>query len=236
MTGTGASFPVTRWSLVQVAAGNEGGEALERICRDYWYPLYAFARRSGNSPADSEDLTQGFFHRMLEKGWLAHAEREKGRLRTYMLTAFHRYMTKEWRRGNAECRGGKMERVCFEMACGEIRYATAHPGMVAEALFDRQWALELMERTLSGLRSDFENTGKIQQYEVLKEALMMPHGAIDYSALAARLSMSEGAVRVAVHRLRKRFRAKFREEVADTLEHDGDLESELSYLAQVLSR
>lgn len=232
---TFAGFPVTRWSLVDLAAAPNGGKALDRLCRDYWYPLYAFARRSGQKPADAEDLTQGFFEMLLSKSWLADAEQEKGRLRTFLLTAFRRYMANEWRRGQALRRGGDLERVSLQSLDGEERYSTAKEGVVAERLFDRQWALTLMERTLDALRQEYASTGREEHFEVLKEALMFEQGAVHYGSLAQRLDIGETAVRVAVHRLRKRFREQFRAEVAATLESDGDLENELQYLGNVLA-
>lgn len=232
---TVAAFPVTRWSLVDLAAAPDGDEALDRLCRSYWYPLYAFARRSGQKPADAEDLTQGFFGMLLAKGWLADAEQEKGRLRTFLLTAFRRYMANEWRREQALRRGGDLERVSLQSLDGEERYTSAKEGVLAETLFDRQWALTLMERTLDALQQEYVGTGRAEHFEVLKEALMFEQGTVHYGSLARRLGIGETAVRVAVHRLRKRFREQFRAEVAATLENDDDLESELQYLGNVLA-
>lgn len=232
---SGVGFPATRWSLVELASGTDGDEALERLCQAYWYPLYAFARRSGQDATDAEDLTQGFFHKLLEKHWLADVEREKGRLRTFLLTAFRRYMTNEWRRDQAEKRGGGWCRVDWEQADGEQRYAAANTDARPEDLFDRQWALTVMERTLTSLRDEFEQRGKLAHYEQLKAVLMMEKGAMDYAGLAEGLEMTEGAARVAVHRLRKRFRTRFRDEVTLTLEEGEDLEEELQHLARVLA-
>ena len=234
-TGTGAGFPVTHWSLVDAAASTDGGEALEQICQGYWYPLYAFARRSGQGPADAEDLTQGFFLALIEKHWLADAEREKGRLRTFLLTAFRRFMAKEWRKIRAEKRGGQHELVSIEMVGGEARYAAVSEGLSPERLFDRQWALGLMDQTMVSLRDEFSKSNKAQHFESLKEVLVLQQGAIDYTALAGKMDMTEGAARVAVHRLRKRFRARFREMVALTLENVETLEEEIRYLATVLA-
>ena len=234
-SGSGAGFPATRWSLVDLARDSGGGEALERLCRDYWYPLYAFARRSGKTPTDAEDLTQGFFQKLVERGWLADAEREKGRLRTFLLTAFRRYMANEWRRDQTQRRGGGWTRLDWDTAEGELRYAGARADVPPEALFDRQWVLAMMERTLTGLREEFEKRDKGKHFDELKGLLMLEKGAIDYAALAERLAMSEGAARVAAHRLRKRFRARFRDEVALTLSEGEDLDEELKYLARVLA-
>ena len=133
---------------MDLASGTGGGEALEQLCRAYWYPLYAFARRSGQAPADAEDLTQGFFEKLLEKRWLADAEREKGRLRTFLLTAFQRYMANEWRRDQAERRGGGWTRVAWEHADGEQRYAAAAADAQPEELFDRHVGVSYAELTV----------------------------------------------------------------------------------------
>ncbi len=233
---SGADFPATRWSLVDLAAGTGGDEALERLCQAYWYPLYAFARRSGKNAADAEDLTQGFFHKLLEKRWLTDAEREKGRLRTFLLTAFRRYMANAWRRDRAEMRGGGWKQVDWGEAEGERRYANSRADVRPEDLFDWQWALELMERTLARLQDEFEKRDKREHFEELKSVLILEKCAIDYAVLAERLAMTEGAARVAVHRLRKRFRTRYRDEVALTLEEGEDLEEEMQYLARVLTR
>jgi RNA polymerase sigma-70 factor (ECF subfamily) len=232
---TRAGFPDTRWSLLGAAGAPDGGHALEEICRAYWYPLYAFARRSGSGPADAEDLTQEFFRKLLEKNWLVDAEREKGRLRTFFLTAFRRHMANEWRHRLAERRGGGAEPLAWEMPGGEERYSLAGPGMAPEELFDRQWALALMARALDGLEREYLAAGNGGDYQVLKDALMLDHGAIDYETVTARLGTTEGAARVAVHRIRKRFRTRFRAEVALTLEDNKDLDDELRYIARMLS-
>jgi RNA polymerase sigma-70 factor (ECF subfamily) len=220
---------------VDLAAGSAGSEALGQLCRAYWYPLYAFARRSGQKPADAEDLTQGFFQKLLEKHWLSDVEQAKGRLRTFLLTAFRRYMANEWRRETAQARGGGWNRVDWEYADGELRYAKSRENVRPEELFERQWALAVIERTLASLGEEFEQRGKRKDFDELKPALVLAQGAIDYAALAKRLEMTEGAARVAVHRLRKRFRARFRDEVALTLEQGEDLEEELQHLARVLA-
>jgi len=227
-------FPRTRWSVVDRAAKGDSAarEALEVICRDYWYPLYAYARRSGQAVADAEDLTQGFFHTLLGKDWLAMADPEKGRLRTFLLTAFRRFMAKEWRRETAAFRGGGEQPVPLED--GEARYLEAQSGLSADQLFDRQWALTLIDRTIATLQQEAEDAGKANEFERLKETLMALRGGIDYEGLARQLNSTEGAVRVAVHRLRKRFRTYFRTEVERTLGEGENLEVELRYLASML--
>jgi len=232
-----AGFPVTRWSVVDAAAvgGTQASaDALERLCGAYWYPLYAFARRSGQSAQDAQDLTQGFFAVLLDKGWIAGADREKGKLRTFLLTAFRRFMAKEWRRGQAVARGGTVTLVSWEDEGAESRYAAARAETPAEQMFDRQWALTLMERAIAALRGEFAQAGRAEQFEVLKGTLMAGRGGVDYGGLAGPLAMNEGAVRVAVHRLRKRFRKLFREEVERTLAEGENLEEEMRWLARVV--
>lgn len=232
-----SGFPVTRWTLVNqaVGAGTTSQEALEKLCRDYWYPLYAFARRSGSSAPDAEDLTQGFFEQLLQKAWLSDADRAKGKLRTFLLTAFRRYQANEWRRGSASRRGGGQMVMFSELDGVEERYADARPGLSAEELFDRQWALTLLGRTLESLAQEFSDAGKEREYEVLKDVLMAERGELDYAKLAGDIGVSEGAARVAAHRLRKRFRQRFRATVAGTLEEGEDLSEEMAYLVQVLA-
>jgi RNA polymerase sigma factor (sigma-70 family) len=209
------------------------GEALERLCGDYWHPLYAFARRSGHSADDAKDLTQGFFAILLEQGWLGDVDRQKGKLRTFLLTAFRRFMAKQWRRMQAEVRGGRIAMVSLEEDA-ERRYAVMRAEMPAEELYDRQWALTLMQRTITALESEFAQAGKLEDFAVLKGTLMAERGGVDYAALASSLVINEGAVRVAVHRLRKRFRMLFREEVGLTLAAGESIEEEMRYLARVL--
>lgn len=235
-SGSGAGFPTTHWSLVDLASSTGGDEALAHICREYWYPLYAFARRSGQDQADAEDATQGFFQKLLEKRWLEDAEREKGRLRTFLLTAFRRYTANEWRRDQADKRGGGWKRLDWDHIDGEQRYAVANADAHPEDLFERQWALAVIERSLDRLQAQFAERGKRDHFEEMKAVLMLEKGSIDYATLAARMNMTEGATRVAVHRLRKNFRNLFRHEVALTLQEGEDLEDELQHLARVLAR
>lgn len=232
-------FPLTRWSLVVEAtqgASSQSAAALELICRTYWYPLYAYVRRSGQSPHDAEDLTQEFFHRLLEKRWLADANQEKGKLRTFLITALKNFMANEWRRAGTMRRGGNRTHIPIDTVFAESRYAAdPTPPLPADHLYERQWTLNLLELTLERLRREFARAGKPADFDVLKECLMAARGEMDYAVMAARLESSEGATRVAVHRLRKRFREIYREEVLLTLPEGTDLDSELRCLAEALS-
>lgn len=234
------TFPGTRWSVVLAARQQPSpasAAALETICRSYWHPLYAFVRRSGYSPHDAEDLVQGFFCRLLEKHWLDAADRAKGRLRTFLVVAIKRFMGREWRRASAQRRGGGQSPVSLDTTFAETRYA-AEPAarLSAEAVFDREWALTLLDLTLERLRTECVAAGKPGDFEALKGCLMAARGAIDYAAVAEQLGTSEGAARVAVHRLRKRFREAYREEISQTLPDGADLDAEMRHLAAALAQ
>lgn len=234
------AFPLTRWSLVVSARQQpspESAAALEAVCRAYWYPLYAYVRRCGQSPHDAQDITQEFFRLLLEKRWLESADRAKGRLRTFLVTALKRFMAKEWRRLSAEKRGGGAIHLPMDTAFAESRYA-ADPGaqVAADAVFDRQWALTLLELAVDRLSAEFKTAGKAGEFAVLKSFLTVSHAAIDYPSAAARLGVSEGAARVAVHRLRKRFRELYRKEISQTLPDNADLDAEMRHLANALAQ
>lgn len=234
------TFPHTRWSVVLAAKQRQSPEsaaALESLCRAYWYPLYAYVRRCGQPPHDAQDLTQEFFCRLLEKHWLDAADREKGRLRTFLIVALKHFMAKEWRRASAQRRGGGHPPLPLDTTFAESRYATdTTTALAADEVFDRQWALTLLELTVERLRAEFAIAGKPEDFEALKGFLVAGREAMDYGAMAERLGISEGAARVAVHRLRKRFREVYREEIAQTLAEGTDLEGELRHLAAALAR
>ena len=232
-------FPHTRWSLVLAATRKnapESAAALEAICCAYWYPLYAYIRRCGQSPHDAKDLTQEFFCRLLQKRWLDSADREKGKLRTFLIVALKNFMSNEWRRASAQRRGGGQSQVPFDTEFAESRYAADNSAkLAADETFDKQWALTLLDLTVNRLRAEFAAAGKPGDFEALKGCLMAAHGAINYAALASRLSLNEGTARVAVHRLRKRFRAIYREEISQTLSDEADVAGELRHLAAALA-
>ncbi|MBI5818765.1 MAG: sigma-70 family RNA polymerase sigma factor [Verrucomicrobia bacterium] len=234
------TFPRTRWSVVLAArraSSDESAAALDAICRAYWYPLYTYVRRSGQSSHDAQDLTQEFFRRLLEKRWLDSADRNKGRLRTFLIVALKNFMRNEWRRATTQRRGGGQAPVPFDTAFAESRYAAdAAAALDADAEFDRQWAMTLLNLTVARLQAEFAAAGKPGDFEALKGCLMAGRGAIDYPAVARRLGIHEGAARVAVHRLRKRFREVYREEISQTLTDGADVEDELRHLAAALAQ
>ena len=231
-------FPVTRWSVVAEACDEGGGEpaaALEDLCRTYWMPLYAAVRRIGHSPEDAKDLTQGFFVRLLEKGRLRVADREKGRFRTFLMVALKRYLANEWHRGRAAKRGGGLEPVPLDTKLAERLYGEsgAH-SLTPEQLFDKRWALTLIETALARMEQEYREAGRGGEFEVLKPCLTAGRGEIDYHTLAEALGLGEGAARVAVHRIRKRYRSLFREEIARTVRDEDEVEEEMRALMQAL--
>ena len=231
-------FPNTRWSVVLAARKQspEAAAALDALCRLYWYPLYAYARRCGQSPHDAQDLTQEFFCRLLEKRWLDSADREKGRLRTFLIVALKRFMNNEWRRASAQRRGGNQTHVPFDTSVAESRYAVDRTSLAPDETFDQQWALTLLNLTLDRLCSEFAAAGKTGEFDALKNCLTVERGKIAYADVAKRLGVSEGAARLAVHRLRKRFREIYREEISQTIAEGADLDEELRHLAAALAR
>ena len=232
-------FPKTRWSVVvaaREASSPESAAALEAICRAYWYPLYAYVRRYGHSAEDAQDLTQEFFCRLLEKRWLDAADPAKGKLRTFLIVALKNFMSKEWRRASAQRRGGIRSDLPFDTVFAESRYATDNHCLAPDEIFDQQWALTLLQLSIDRLQAEFEAAGKPEDFELLKNCLTAERGAIDYATVAQRLGTSEGAARVAVHRLRKRFREIYREEISQTLAEGADLDAELRHLAAALAR
>ncbi|MBN2703165.1 MAG: sigma-70 family RNA polymerase sigma factor [Pontiellaceae bacterium] len=232
-------FVTTRWSVVMAAGQStpQAERAMEEICSIYWFPIYAYIRRRNHSPEDAEDLTQEFFRCLCEKHWIADADREKGKLRAFLVTALKRFLAKEWRKVSAQKRGGGQHPISIDTDIAESRYeAVGTPNLGAEALFDRQWALSLLDLTLKRLEQEYDAAGKTKLFAQLKNGLIMEHESIDYSSMASALDMTEGAVRVAVHRLRKRFRELYRMEVVQTLPPNVSLDDELRDLSASLAR
>jgi len=233
-----SQFPSTRWTLV-VAAGDprrkEARSALVSLCENYWYPLYAYLRRRGYPADQAQDLTQGFFIRMLEGRYLDRADPEKGRFRSFLLSSLKFFVADEEDRDRAHKRGGGAL-VPLEFSSGEERYRRepAHDE-TPERIFERRWALSVLDRVVERLREEFVQHGRPEHFERLKIFLLGQSDA-PYAALAREMNTSEGALKVAIHRLRKRYRELFRQEIADTVADPAEVESELRYLAAVLTR
>lgn len=231
-------FLTTHWSVVLAAGDSDSPqnvEALEMLCRTYWYPIYAYVRRQGYQPSDAEDLTQGFFARLLAKRHLRSVGPEKGRFRTFLLVALKRFLINERDKAHALKRGGGQAPLPLDTTAAEGRYQNEpRHALSPEQLFDRRWALALLDQAMKRLRAEYERSAKRRDFDHLKEWLTAERGAIPYAALAAALHTSEEAARVAVHRLRRRFREVFREEIAHTVSAQ-EVEEEILHLLSVLS-
>jgi RNA polymerase sigma-70 factor (ECF subfamily) len=233
-----SEFASTHWSLV-LAAGRRSlpasDEALAALCRSYWYPLYAYARRRLAHLQEAQDLTQDFFARLFEKNILASAQPERGHFRSFLLAAFKNFLTNEGEKARAQKRGGGQAPLSLDFQAGDSRYALepAHE-WTPERLFERQWALTLLEQVLAKLRAEFAKAGKEKHFEHLK-AHLTGEAAASYADAAGELNMSEGAVKVAVHRLRGRYRELLRGEVAQTVANPEDVDDEIRRLFEALA-
>jgi len=235
----GPVFVSTHWSVVIVAGRNDTTRAqmaLQHLCRMYWYPLYAHVRRRGHSPHDAQDLTQGFFARLLEHESLATVDPHRGRFRTFLLTAMDHFLVNEWKKGKAAKRGGFYQLLSLDWAAAEDRFDLEPADHSApDKAFDKQWALTLLAEVMNRLEREYQSEGKADLFGVLKSTLLGRHESQPYGEIAGRLGLNEGAARVAAHRLRKRYRQLIRDEIAHTLEHPQDVEEEMRHLFQALS-
>jgi len=233
-----SQFPTTRWTLV-VAAGDsdrkEARSAMVSLCENYWYPLYAYLRRCGYSRDRAQDLTQEFFIRVLEGRYLDRADPEKGRFRAFLLTSLKFFVADEEDRNRAQKRGGGAL-LPLEFSSGEERYQR-EPGHdeTPDRIFERRWALSVLDRVVEKLQDEFVHHGRPEHFERLK-VFLLGHSDAPYAALAHELNTSAGALKVAIHRLRKRYRELFRQEIADTVADSTDVDSELRFLAAVLTK
>jgi len=233
------SFTPTHWSVVVAAGRNDTArarDALARLCQTYWHPLYAYVRRVGNSPHDAQDLTQEFFARLLGKNYLADVDRAKGRFRSFLLASLKHFLANEWDKSQAQKRGGgqiliPIDAAAFETTCG---FQPAD-SLTAEKIFDRRWALTLLDQVLRRLRAEHVRDGREKLFEQLKPTLTEASRTVAYAEIAARLDTTEGAVKVAVHRLRQRYRELLRAEIAETVATPGEVEEEIRNLFAALA-
>ena len=230
-------FATTRWSLILKAGGLDSAEAFEaltKLCESYWYPLYSHARRRGRSPQDAADLTQEFFRRFLEKGYLNRADPERGRFRSFLLTSLNNFLANEHDRSTAVKRGGAL--LALDDVAAEQRYQFETPGAaVAERAFDRNWALAVMRCAIERLAEECAGAGKAPLFRALQPFLARESDKGEYARLAEGLGLSANSVAVAVHRLRERYRELVRQQVAETVGDPADVEDELRYLLTLLA-
>lgn len=227
-------FQQTRWSLIQraQAGGGDASVAIGELCMAYWMPLYGWARRSGASPEDAEDVVQGFFGDVLRKQLFQKADAAKGRLRTFLLTAFRRYQHDVWAKAHREQRAADRT-VSFDALAGEEWYrAEANLAATPDAFYDRQWAVTVLDQAMQRLGSEYAKRGKGADFERLRRYLTAE--AADYDTDAAALGVSANAVKVAVHRLRERFRDALRAEVASMQDESENVDEELAHLLRAL--
>jgi RNA polymerase sigma-70 factor (ECF subfamily) len=229
----GHSFGTTHWSLVLAAAHDsrpDAATALATLCETYWYPLYYYVRRRGYCAEEAQDLTQEFFAVLLEKEYLRVADRERGRFRSFLLASLNNFLTAEWRRRSARKRGGGRQPLSLNVRSVESRYSQepSHD-LSPEKAYERRWAILLLEQAVSKLRAEYAASGKAALFERLAGFLSGEKGVL-YQQVAGDLNMSEGAIRVAVHRLRQRYRQVLRAEVAHTVAGPQHIDEELRHL------
>lgn len=233
-----AVFATTHWSVVLKAGdtpGDESASALEALCRCYWYPLYAYIRRLGHSPHDAQDLTQSFFAYLLEKRLLTKADPESGRFRSFLLGSLKNFMANEWRKQSAQKRGAS-QTVSFDAQDAEQRYSVEPADeMNPQLLYEQVWAVAVLEQAATTLELEYRSGGKHGLFDQLAPFLQGERSDLTYAALGARLGMTEGAVKVAVHRLRQRYRELLRAAVANTVADPLEVDGELRHLLHILS-
>ena len=233
------NFPATHWSLVLKAGKNDttrAQAALSSLCQTYWFPLYAHARRRGHHPHDAQDLTQEFFARLLERQALALADPARGRFRSFLLAAMNNFLATEWEKARAQKRGTGRPMVSLDFSAAEERFDLEPADHATpDKAFDKQWALALLDEVLKKLETEYEREGKQALFAALRPALTGARESQPYAELSARLGMSQGAVKVAVHRLRQRYRDLVRQEIAHTVASPGEIDSEMRHLFAALA-
>lgn len=229
-----ARFAPTHWRIVLSAKAKDSpgaASALEALCRAYWYPLYAYARRQGYAPAEAQELTQEFFARLMQRDDFSSVSREKGRFRSFLLGAFKRHAAKQRVRALADNRAGVQPFLSLNLVTAENLYAASHGDEIpADKLFDRRWALALQGRTMSRLREEYVVSGRGETFDRLKPFLTSAKGEANYAEVGLAIGLTANAMRAAVNQLRQRHREIFREEIAHTVASTADVDSELKYV------
>jgi RNA polymerase sigma factor (sigma-70 family) len=233
-------FDTTHWSVVRAAAGDDTASArsaLAALCRMYWWPLYWFARRRGASVEDAQDLTQGFLTRLIDKHDVRQARPERGRFRTFLLGAFTHYSLNAAQHDRAQKRGGGQTTLPLEFDAAEGRYQLEpRDDRTPEAIFDRRWATTVLDGALQQLRRDETDAGRLAEFDLIKSSLTGYSPAGGYDAWAQALGTTEGAVKVSVHRLRKRFQRVLRDVISETVSTEEEIDDELGHLTRALRR
>jgi RNA polymerase sigma factor (sigma-70 family) len=235
----GEVFVTTRWTVV-LSAGRKSSpqsdHALGELCQTYWFPLYAYVRRRGHSKEDAEDLVQAFFARFLEKNYLEGLSAERGKFRAFLLASLKHFLANEWDKSQRQKRGGGAQHFSLDWQSADEKFKLEPPDITSpDRIYDREWALALLEQVITRLREACESDGKSHLFEQAKGYLMVGEEAIPYVDAAKSLGLDEGAVRVAVHRLRKRYRELLRDEIAQTLDDPAQVADELRSLQAALA-
>ena len=237
--GRAAAFATTHWSVVLAAGHRESpqaAESLEKLCHTYWYPLYAYIRRRGYSPEDAQDLIQAFFLHVLKRNPLRDLDRAKGKFRSFLLASLGHFLANEYKHDQAQKRGGGCTRIHLDIVAGERRYGLETASHESpDKIFERNWALALMEQVLERLRVEQQLAGKRAQFNRLQDCLMGDPGSPAYADLAAQLGLSEDAVKMAVCRLRHRYRELLREEIGNMVGSPAEIEEEIRHLFRVFA-
>jgi DNA-directed RNA polymerase specialized sigma24 family protein len=235
-----AVFATTHWTVVMQAGradSPEAGRALAELCRAYWYPLYAHARRQGFDFHTAQDLTQSFFGKLLEKNYLQLADRRRGKFRWFLLTAFKCFLANEWDRVRAQKRGGGQTPISLDGLTAEQRYSLEPvDALSADQLYDRRWALDLLERVRTRLKQEYANSRKHARFEQFEQYLPGGEPSAIYSETARRAGLTDAAVRQEAHRMKKRFGELLRSEIAQTVAHPDEIDDEIRYLIDVVCR
>ena len=237
--GIGSTFATTHWSAVLVAGRGDSPEAvqaLERLCGACWYPLYAYVRRQGHAPADAQDLVQEFFARLLERNYLRLADRKRGRFRTFLLTSLQHFLINEWHKTNRAKRGGGRHPISLDAEKTETRFlAEPADDRSPDKAFDRRWATVLLDRVLDQLQTEYATNERGQVFAELRSSLTGEDNESSYAEIGRRLGMSEGNVKLTVHRLRRRYRELMRKEISQTVDDPELIDVEIRELIAALS-
>lgn len=235
----GDVFVTTRWTMVLHAghkSSPQSDRALGELCQTYWYPLYAYVRRKGKTKEDAEDLVQAFFEKFLERNYLEGLSAERGKFRSFLLASLKHFLANEWDKSQRQKRGGGVTHLSLDWQSADERFHLDPPDPASpDKTFDREWALALLERVINRLRHECTADGKANLFEQTKGYLMVGESAIPYAEAATHLDIDEGAVRVAVHRLRKRYRELLRDEIAQTVNDPAQVAEELRSLQAALA-
>jgi RNA polymerase sigma-70 factor (ECF subfamily) len=239
LAGGAGQFTTTHWSVVLAAAETSSAEAasaLAALCQIYWYPLYAYVRRKGYVVEDAQDLTQEFFARLLGKNYLSSVDRQKGKFRSFLLASLEHFLAKEWTRANRLKRGGGQTIIAWDGCEPEERYRLEpSDDWSAERIYERRWALTVLEHAMTTLGAEYAAAGKQELFDSLRPFISGSDDDVSYAELSRRLQMSEGAVRVAVHRLRQRYSETVRAEIGRIVHRPEEIDEELRHLFSALS-